>query len=121
MATEFIIGDEPYFQDGHWRAPGRCITDVAVGDLFTTMIKYTSAYNKGKCDWDMSYADPIEVNLTVERIISYRREWDSLSSGMTALLVFSGPDTPALENHVVLRGSRPSENSDTAAGNSPID
>lgn len=122
MEIEFIVGDEPYNKDGHWHAPGRCITDVAVGDSFKKMIRYTSAYDKDKCDWEMSYSDPIEINLTIERIISYRREWHSLSSGMTALLVFSGPDTPALENHVVLRGEAPnskdthaSESSDAAA------
>jgi hypothetical protein len=80
---------------------GRCLTDISIGQKFTTMTARSKVSRLPSGDLEIIYAPPIYVDLTVVEIYSWRLNWETISSGMTARLVVSG-DASALVDNAIL-------------------
>jgi len=101
---QFIVCGTPEFKEGLWQIVGRCTSDVHVGKRFLEYFPYTVIRSPDNLEIQSEYGTPRPINLLVEKIVAYRHEFETLSSGMTCLLIASG-DASDLTDDVILRGA----------------
>lgn len=101
---EFIVSENPRLIDGLWHLVGRCSSTVIKGERFTRCAPYEVTRN-GANETVTRYGAPRIVELTVEKIIAYKHEFDSLDPGMTALLLVSG-DASLVTGQTILNTGR---------------
>ena len=75
-----------------------------VGKRFLEYFPYTVIRSPDNLEIHSEYGAPRPINLLVEKIVAYRHEFETLSSGMTGLLIVSG-DASDLTDDVILRGA----------------
>ncbi|MBN8737916.1 MAG: hypothetical protein J0H86_00230 [Xanthomonadaceae bacterium] len=97
---EFIVSESPKLVDGLWHLIGRCSSTVIKGGTFTLCTPYETARNDAN-ETVTHYGEPHTVELTVEKIVAYKHEFDTLDPGMTALLLISG-DASSVADQTVL-------------------
>jgi hypothetical protein len=87
---EFGIADQPILRGGEWFIIGRCVTDISVGETFKTFVPILAIKHDPSSRVKYSRLSALPVNLTIVRLIAYRRELSTLSAGMTAEIVARG-------------------------------
>lgn len=89
--VEFIVEEAPIKEsDTQWAIVGRCSTDVCKGSRFNMAIPYSSKYDKTINSYIQTKLHGFPVLLTVEKILSWEKEWDIINAGMAAKLIVSG-------------------------------
>ena len=88
---EIIVESNPVIEcDDLWWIEARCATDVSKGVRLRKAIPYVVKCNKQNAICERLDGSAFEVDLTVERLLSWGREWDVVYSGMTAKVFIRG-------------------------------
>jgi hypothetical protein len=101
---ELIVELDPMIErDGYWSIVVRCATDICKGDTLLRAIPYSVAsdYEDGT---SLSQIDDaaFPVDLIVDRILSWGKEWEAAYSGM-AVKIFVEGDASKIRARTVLR------------------
>jgi hypothetical protein len=89
---------------GRVTVAGRCETSLRLGDRFLYSAHYTAKLS-GEIVY-MTLVGSVGINCSVEKITSYRHEFEELNAGMTALVVLSG-DVEKIVNNTTLSSTPP--------------
>jgi hypothetical protein len=103
MIFEFGVDLSPEFKSDKWHIAGRCYTDIYTKSVFTLIVQ--KEYKKTNADHFVKSIEKgrFHTHLLIEEIYAYRKRFNWISKGMTALLVVSG-DGSALTGCCTLRG-----------------
>ena len=93
----FGIAHAPEFKNNKWHVIGRCVNNVHLGKQFTKIVPRAQIGGK------ITHMSSIAATLTVEKIIAYGHELQTLDSGLTALLILSG-DGSLITDYCTLQG-----------------
>ncbi|MFJ2986223.1 hypothetical protein ACIPF8_00035 [Collimonas sp. NPDC087041] len=100
---ELIVEFDPILErEDYWRIEVRCATDIKKGDRFITVVPYTTKLIENNTKCLQNEGTPFGVDLVVDRIRSYEKEWDILYAGMTAMIFFNG-DASKIKARAYLR------------------
>ncbi|QBP77631.1 hypothetical protein E2K99_22720 [Herbaspirillum huttiense] len=101
---ELIVETEPVFEHkGYWSMVVRCITDIKELDRFSTAVPYKAEFvDEGTC-LKTIFEPGVDVDLVVDKIHSYDREWNIVSEGMTAK-IFAIGDASKVRARSLLQG-----------------
>lgn len=100
---QFTVAQKPEFVDGNWKIVGRCTSTLHVGDRIVEYFPYIVVRSQDDSEIHSKYGAPKPINLLVKKIIAYRRELETLDSGMTGMIEVSG-DASAINSDTILRG-----------------
>ncbi|MGV1761850.1 hypothetical protein ACQZ6F_31800 [Rhizobium sp. A22-96] len=86
---EFSVVLEPENAGSKWLLKGRCITDLVLNGRFTELIRFDFPVN-GTAENSPIEGEVWALDLTIEKISAYEREFDKINAGMTAAVIVSG-------------------------------
>jgi hypothetical protein len=92
------------FEAGRALVDGRVSeSPIKVGDVFTKIYGHKQRLDTKSGRWVAADPGPTHtIRLIIQSIDSYRRQWDELSSGMTARLTLSGDGLERLSEGRIL-------------------
>lgn len=91
QGIEFLVEETPVRKNStQWEIVGRCSTDLAKGTQFTQAIPYSIELDNQHKSYEVRKEGGFPVLLTVEKMLSWEREWDLINAGMAARLLVSG-------------------------------
>jgi len=87
---EFGIAEKPLQRAGEWYVVGRCVTDIHVGERFTSFVPRRRVHEGASLPPTHDCDVALEVDLTIVEIESYGKRMEFLCTGMTGKLVLRG-------------------------------
>ena len=103
--SKMIVEESPTRQrDGCWELVVRCVTDVEKGARLLTATPYSVTFSDDRASCTEVEGAPFAIDLLIDRIESYGKEWDLLNAGMTAKIFVLG-DASAIPARTYLAGS----------------
>ncbi|GAB3263602.1 hypothetical protein [Chitinimonas naiadis] len=99
---ELVVGTDPVLEDnGLWAMEVRCITDIPTGAHLTVAISFTVDMEDGSVSEDKD--SEILIDLVIEKIRSWEREFEIAYSGMAAKIYVLGDASRVIKN-LICRG-----------------
>jgi len=101
---ELIVEMDPVLEHkGYWSMVVRCVTDIKKLDKFSTAVPYKTALVDEGTRLKTILEPGVDVDLVVDKISSYDREWNIVSEGMTAKIFVIG-DASKVRARSLLKG-----------------
>jgi len=102
--SKVIVEEQPTPQrDDYWELVVRCVTDVEKGGRLSTATPYSVTFSDDRASCTEVEGVPFAIDLLIDRIESYGKEWDLLNAGMTAKILVLG-DASAIPARTYLVG-----------------
>jgi hypothetical protein len=101
---ELIVELDPVCEhDDCWSMVVRCVTDIKQSDRFSHAVPYKVEFDENRTVVNTIKEPAFEVDLVVDKIHSYGREWNIVSEGMTAKIFVIG-DASKIRSSSLLNG-----------------
>ncbi|WP_155016869.1 hypothetical protein [Burkholderia ubonensis] len=101
---KLIAEDAPIEKEkGCWEIAIRCVTDIRKGGHLSMATPYSVTFSEDRSSCTQAEGVSFAIDLVIDRIESYGREWDLLYSGMTAKISVVG-DASSIPARAYLAG-----------------